>query len=220
MAKWPLGVVCSIDEGLGVHLDVAHQLQVGTCHLHSPSAASRTPERAAEFKQQLADLGIEVTVVFAGFAGESYADIPTVVRTVGLVPPETREVRTAEMLEIADFFASVAEWDDTRDRFVIRGVIGPDEYHTRYPGAPEPGLDNNAYTNVMAAWVLRRALDVLAVLPPRRHRELCHQLDLDDERREHWRRVSTQMYVPFLAPGLIEQLQRSAGHAPPKPRHS
>jgi sugar phosphate isomerase/epimerase len=42
-------------------------------------------------------------VVFGGFEGESYADIPTCQRTVGLVPPETRAARTAEMKEIADF---------------------------------------------------------------------------------------------------------------------
>jgi len=44
-----------------------------------------------------------LTAVFGGFEGESYADIPTVVRTVGLVPEETRESRTQEMKEIADF---------------------------------------------------------------------------------------------------------------------
>jgi sugar phosphate isomerase/epimerase len=48
-------------------------------------------------------LAIRVTCVFAGFEGESYADIPTVVRTVGLVPPETRRQRAAELNEIADF---------------------------------------------------------------------------------------------------------------------
>ncbi|MFE8993036.1 hypothetical protein ACFYMI_35480 [Streptomyces collinus] len=31
---------------------------------------------------------------------------------------------------------------------------GPDEYHDAYPGSPAPGLDDNAYTNVTAAWVL------------------------------------------------------------------
>ena len=43
------------------------------------------------------------TCVFAGFDGESYADIPTVRRTVGLVPPATRAARTAELKAIADF---------------------------------------------------------------------------------------------------------------------
>lgn len=101
--KWPIGVFASIDEGLGVHLNVAHELGVKTCHLHTPKPQSRTPARAEEFRKQLADLGITVTCVFGGFAGESYADIPTVKATVGLVPPATRAARTRELKEIADF---------------------------------------------------------------------------------------------------------------------
>ena len=49
------------------------------------------------------ELGITTTCVFGGFEGESYADIPTVKRTVGLVPYETRAARLAELKEIADF---------------------------------------------------------------------------------------------------------------------
>ena len=49
-------------------------------------------------------------------------------------------------------------YDPADDRYEICGVMGPDEYHDGYPGADEPGLDNNAYTNVMTVWVLRRAL--------------------------------------------------------------
>jgi sugar phosphate isomerase/epimerase len=103
MEKWPLGVFTSIDAGLGVKLEVAHELGVPTIQLHAPAAQSRTPENAERFLQRLRDLGITLTAVFGGFEGESYADIPTVVRTVGLVPPETRDSRTREMKEIADF---------------------------------------------------------------------------------------------------------------------
>ena len=103
MEKWPLGVFASIDAGLGVQLDVAHKLGVPTVHLHAPQQATRTPQRAREFLDRLAELGIRITVVVGGFEGESYADIPTVVRTVGLVPPETRSARLREMKEIADF---------------------------------------------------------------------------------------------------------------------
>jgi sugar phosphate isomerase/epimerase len=101
--KWPIGVFASIDAGLGVRLEVARELGVSTIHLHTPHAASRTPQRAAEFKQELKELGITITCVFAGFEGESYADIPTVNKTVGLVPRETRTARTAELKAIADF---------------------------------------------------------------------------------------------------------------------
>jgi sugar phosphate isomerase/epimerase len=101
--KWPIGVFASIDAGLGVKLEVARDLGVRTIHLHTPQAGSRTPQRAGEFKKRLADFGITITCVFAGFEGESYADIPTVKRTVGLMPLETRASRTQELKEIADF---------------------------------------------------------------------------------------------------------------------
>jgi trehalose 6-phosphate phosphatase len=61
------------------------------------------------------------------------------------------------LLEIARFFADLATYDGARDRFRIRGVMGPDEYSTRYPAATEPGIDDNAYTNVMTVWLLLRA---------------------------------------------------------------
>lgn len=103
MEKWPIGVFASIDAGLGVRLEVARELGVRTIHLHTPHAASRTPARAAEFHKRLADLDITITCVFAGFEGESYADIPTVQRTIGLMPRDTRAARTKELKEIADF---------------------------------------------------------------------------------------------------------------------
>ncbi len=64
---------------------------------------TRTEQNAAHFLERLNELGIELTAVFGGFEGESYADIPTTQRTVGLVPLDTRAARTAEMKAIADF---------------------------------------------------------------------------------------------------------------------
>ena len=73
----------------------------------------------------------------------------------------------AEMiLEIARFWASTATYDPALGRYEIKGVMGPDEFHERYPDRTEPGLDNNAYTNLMAVWCLRRAFDVLDLLAP------------------------------------------------------
>ncbi len=103
MEKWPLGVFASIDAGLGVKLEVAHELGVPTIQLHAPAKSTRTADNAQRFLDKLAGFGIRITCVFGGFEGESYADIPTVTRTVGLVPPETRAARTKEMKEIADF---------------------------------------------------------------------------------------------------------------------
>ncbi len=103
MEKWPLGVFASIDHGFGVQLDVARELGVPTLQLHAPQPETRDAKTATEFLAKVSKLGMTITAVFGGFAGESYADIPTVVRCVGLAPTTTRAARLAEMLEIADF---------------------------------------------------------------------------------------------------------------------
>ena len=82
------------------------------------------------------------------------------------------------ILDIARFWSSVASFDEARGRYVIRGVVGPDEFHDGYPDAAAPGLDNNAYTNLMAVWVLCRALDVLELLSEVRRAELAARLGL------------------------------------------
>ena len=101
--RWPIGVFTSIDAGLGVQMQVVRDLRIPTIQLHAPAKATRTNEQAESFLRQLDQSGVELTCVFGGFAGESYADIPTVARTVGLVPSATRAARLAEMKEIAAF---------------------------------------------------------------------------------------------------------------------
>jgi sugar phosphate isomerase/epimerase len=105
MEKWPIGVFASVDAGLGVHLDVAQELGIPTVQVHAPHQQTRTPEVARNFVQKCKAAGITITCVFGGFEGESYADIPTTARTVGLVPEATRAARLAEMTEISDFAA-------------------------------------------------------------------------------------------------------------------
>ncbi len=104
----------------------------------------------------------------------------------------------AEMiLECARFWASLVEYSRARDRYEIRGVLGPDEFHTRYPDADEPGLDNNAYTNVMVVWVLMRALELADVLPGRRRELLWEKLGIQRMELQAWEDITRKMYVPF-----------------------
>jgi len=114
---------------------------------------------------------------------------------------------TEMLVEIARFWASIATHDEAEDRYRILGVMGPDEFHDRYPWREEPGLDDNAYTNVMAAWVLGRAADALEALAPARRAELRLVLGLADEELAGWRRIATRMRVPFLEDGIIAQFQ-------------
>ncbi len=103
MDTWPIGVFASVDAGLGVAWDVIAELRVPTIQLHAPHPGKRDQASAETFRVQLGQMGVRCTAVFGGFEGESYADIPTVVRTVGLVPQATRQSRLEEMFEIADF---------------------------------------------------------------------------------------------------------------------
>ncbi|MFI9821414.1 glycoside hydrolase family 65 protein [Streptomyces sp. NPDC052013] len=113
----------------------------------------------------------------------------------------------AEMLlQISRFWADAAEYDPHLGRHRIRGVVGPDEYHDAYPGADRPGLDDNAYTNVTAAWVLAHTLDVLRALPEPRRRELDERTGLDGGELELWEEVSRTLHVPFHE-GLISQFE-------------
>ncbi|MFI8071647.1 glycoside hydrolase family 65 protein [Streptomyces sp. NPDC086033] len=120
---------------------------------------------------------------------------------------EFLHTKGAEMLlQIARFWADSATWDDHLGRHRIKGVVGPDEYHEAYPGAPEPGLDDNTYTNVTAAWVLTRTLEVLRTLPEPRRRELAERTGLDDGELEQWEDVSRTLHVPFHE-GVISQFE-------------
>ncbi|MEX0773346.1 MAG: glycosyl hydrolase family 65 protein [Balneolales bacterium] len=112
------------------------------------------------------------------------------------------------MLEIASFWASKATWSDQKGKYEINNVIGPDEYHTRYPGSEEPGINNNAYTNVMAIWVLKHAREVLDILDERSMVDLTARLGISKADLEHWDDISRNMYVPFSAGGrLITQFE-------------
>ncbi len=114
----------------------------------------------------------------------------------------------AEMiLETARFFASLAAYDPARSRYTIRGVIGPDEFHTSYPGRSTPGIDNNAYTNVMTAWLILRAFQTLDLLPGHRRRELIGRLGLSTAELDRWDHVARRLFVPFHGDGIISQFE-------------
>ena len=111
------------------------------------------------------------------------------------------------MFDIAAMWASLATYDRTGDRYDIRGVMGPDEFHDAYPWREEPGIDNNAYTNVMVAWVLERALRCVQVLPSRRRRELLDLLGLSSGDLERWDHVSRRLRLCWHGDGILSQFE-------------
>jgi trehalose/maltose hydrolase-like predicted phosphorylase len=113
----------------------------------------------------------------------------------------------AEVLfEIARFWASIATYDRADDRYDIRNVMGPDEYHDAYPWRDEAGLDNNAYTNVMVVWLLQRALRCVEILPDRRRRQLLDLLDIRRSDLERWEHMSRKMRLAWHD-GVLSQFE-------------
>jgi beta-phosphoglucomutase family hydrolase len=110
------------------------------------------------------------------------------------------------IVEVARLFASMAVHDPVDDRFDISGVMGPDEYHDGYPDAPGQGLRNNAYTNVLAAWVMMRAQETVDLLTRHDCAPLWHRLDIRPGERGRWYRISRRLRVPFHE-GVISQFE-------------
>nr|WP_255651169.1 glycosyl hydrolase family 65 protein [Cesiribacter sp. SM1] len=121
------------------------------------------------------------------------------------------------MLEIARFWASKASYNSSRGRYEILGVVGPDEHHTRYPSAlpatdsvsrdKSAGINNNTYTNVMAAWTLCQAGRLYEHLPEKRRQELTRLLDIGEHEPDLWDKVRKNMHLPVLEDGTLEQFE-------------
>ena len=94
------------------------------------------------------------------------------------------------ILSTASFWGSRVEKDKNGD-YEITNVIGPDEWHEH--------VNNNAFTNYMARQNIIDALDVLNWLQkvaPAKARELVQQLNLTDERLQHWQDVVKKLRIP------------------------
>jgi len=100
------------------------------------------------------------------------------------------------MQESARFWASRGTME--AGTYHIRHVIGPDEYH--------PDVDDNAYTNLMAAWNLRTAARTACLLQqrwPERWRELAARLQITDNELKSWEQLADRMFTGFCPETLL-----------------
>lgn len=104
------------------------------------------------------------------------------------------------VVDAARFWASRAEWKPEHDRYEYTDVIGPDEYKEH--------VDNNAYTNYMAAYNMRTALEMMAELEARGdsvYERLNGQLDFAASAAKI-RKVLDKLYLPReSADGILPQ---------------
>jgi sugar phosphate isomerase/epimerase len=90
------------------------------------------PACARAWREALRAAEFHVFTVFAAYTGESYADIPTVQRTVGFVPAATRMERERRTLAVSDFAAEIgAAGIATHIGFVPESAADPDYAEVR-----------------------------------------------------------------------------------------
>ncbi len=83
--------------------------------------------------------------------------------------------------------------------------MGPDEYHTAYPGSEKPGLNNNAYTNFMAVWVIQCALTILEMFDQKHTSQLTGSVGFNKKTIRLWKDMVRKMYIPFTDNNIILQ---------------
>ncbi len=95
------------------------------------------------------------------------------------------------LCEIAKFWRSRCHFSEAKQAYVILGVTGPNEY--------ENNVNNNWYTNMLARWCLRYALEQeqrIAEENPELAQRWREKLGLDDGVLKSWRDVVERMYFP------------------------
>ena len=109
------------------------------------------------------------------------------------------------LLEICRFWASISEYDKRDGRYHIEGVMGPDEFHEKYPDAEEGGFRDNAYTNVMAVWLLHKAIETYEHLPDDTKKAMKQKINFNEDELGRWEDINHKMKVVIGKDNIIEQ---------------
>ncbi len=99
----------------------------------------------------------------------------------------------AVLAEISRFWADRAHFNPRKNKYMILGVTGPNEY--------ENNVNNNWYTNKIAAWTLKYTLenrDYLENNYPEEYKSWSDELNLTKDEFEHWQDMIDKMYYPYL----------------------
>ena len=109
------------------------------------------------------------------------------------------------MFEIARFWASISK-KGKNGKYHIAGVMGPDEFHESMPGSDEPGVTDNAYTNVMVSWLLERTRELVQTLDKKALKRLEKKLGLSADEMNRWSEIAHNLHVNMQGE-VMEQYQ-------------
>jgi len=109
-------------------------------------------------------------------------------------------------LSIAQFAASLSYFDPKDHRYHTKGLMGPDEFHEKLPGAIEAGFKDNTYSNILIVWTLQRALEILSsILPAKQKESILKKLKIADGELGTWSEITRKMNIIVDKQGIISQ---------------
>jgi beta-phosphoglucomutase family hydrolase len=109
------------------------------------------------------------------------------------------------LVEVTRFYASIARYSKRDGRYHISGIMGPDEFHEKYPQAKKGGLTDNAYTNIMACWLIHKTIETVEHLPDTVVHQLEQKIGFRIKEMEKWRDIEKKMNVVIDDEGVLEQ---------------
>ncbi|MFW5749517.1 MAG: family 65 glycosyl hydrolase domain-containing protein, partial [Halanaerobium sp.] len=97
------------------------------------------------------------------------------------------------LAQISRFWADRAHFNPRKQKYMILGVTGPNEY--------ENNVNNNWYTNRIAVWTLKYTLENLEKIKksdPEKYENWIEELNIDNSELELWQDMTEKMYYPYL----------------------
>lgn len=111
----------------------------------------------------------------------------------------------AEILfEVCRFWVSKANYNSQTGRYEIKKVMGPNEFHEMMPGSKEGGLKDNAYTNILTSWLLKKGCEIYHQFAEEGFTDLYNRLNLTDTEIKHWREISENLNL-VIENGVVSQ---------------
>jgi maltose phosphorylase len=97
------------------------------------------------------------------------------------------------LIGIARFWKQRVNWSADKSQFVMLGVTGPNEY--------ENNINNNYYTNKLAAWCLTYATEAAAIVKntdQEAYKAIVDKINFQEEQEfADWKNIAANMYYPY-----------------------
>ncbi|WP_239256228.1 glycoside hydrolase family 65 protein [Listeria ilorinensis] len=111
------------------------------------------------------------------------------------------------LFSIAQFWKSLAVFDETTGRYHIEGVMGPDEFHEAYPDSAVGGLKDNAYTNMMVVWLFEEIAYFLSIFDPAIIEDNRVKAGVAEQDFLIYDKMKHQLYLEISEDDIIAQYQ-------------